>query len=81
MRWSPALLVEASAHGGGQGVEAAPDIGLQAHRDVVVGVHLGREPMDVDDLLVAHRVDPDRVELLELVAHGDDHIGAGRIRS
>ncbi len=32
--------------------------------------------MDVDDLLVAQRIDPSRVELLELVADRDDHIGS-----
>lgn len=39
-------------------------------------VDLGGEAMDVDDLFVAQRIDPSRVELLELIAHRDDHISS-----
>ena len=51
------------------------DVGLETDGHVVVAVDLGRKAMDVDDLLVALRIDADRIELLELVAHGDDHVG------
>ena len=38
-------------------------------------VDLGREPVDVDDLLVGLGIDPDRVELLQLIADRDDDVG------
>ena len=60
---------------GGQRVEAAADVGVQAHGDVVVDVDLGRKAVHVDDLGVAARVDADRIELLQFVAGGDDDVG------
>ena len=62
--------------GFGQRVQAAADVGVQPDGHVVVRVHLGGKPVQVDDLLVAARVDPGRVELLQLVADGDDQVGA-----
>ena len=56
----------------GEGVEAVPDFGVQSDSDVVVRIDLGGEPVQMDDLGVAARVDPDRVELLQLTADGDD---------
>ena len=66
----------ARADRGGQRVQAAPDVGVQPDGDVVVRVHLGGKAVQVDDLRVALRVDPRRVELLQLVADGDDQVGA-----
>ena len=66
--------VEAGGRGGGQRVEGPADVGLDPDLDVVVGVHLGRDPAQVDDALVPVGVDPHRIELLELVADADDHV-------
>jgi hypothetical protein len=48
----------------GEGVEAVPDFGVQSDSDVVVRIDLGGEQVQMDDLGVAARVDPDRGELL-----------------
>ena len=39
-----------------------------------MGVHLGRDATQVQDLLVAAWVDPDRIELLQFIADADDHV-------
>ena len=72
----PTAPAGARADGLGQRVQAAADVGVQPDGHVVVRVHLGGEPVQVDDLGVAVRVDPRRVELLQLVADGDDEVGA-----
>ena len=61
--------------GGGEGIEALADVALEAHGHVVMAVDLGRKAMDVDDVLVARRIDADRIEFLQFVADGDDHVG------
>ena len=60
----------------GELVEAAPDVGVQAHGDVVVRIHLGGEPVQVDDLGISLRVDPYRVEFLQFIPDGDDQVRA-----
>ena len=47
---------------------------MNADLDVVVRVHLGREATQMEDSLVSARVDPHRIELLQLVADADDHV-------
>ncbi len=74
MRCLAACGGNGSPHLVGQDREDSADVGLQPHRHGVVPVDLGREPVDVDDLLVAARVDADGIELLELVAHGHQHV-------
>jgi hypothetical protein len=51
--------------GGGERVQRRTEVAFDADVDDVVSVDLGREPVDVDDLFVAVRVDPGRVELLQ----------------
>ena len=58
-----------------QRIKAASDVGVQPDRDVVVGVHFGGKAVEVDDPRVAAWIDPDWVELLQLVTGGDDDIG------
>ena len=60
--------------GGRQCVKGPADVGLDPDLDVIVGINLGGDPAHVDDPLVAFRVDPHRIELLELVADADDHV-------
>jgi len=59
---------------GGQRVQRLADVTDDAHRNRVVHIYLGREAMNVDDLLVACRVDPDRIEFLQFVSDRDDHV-------
>ena len=68
------LVLEMAVESGRQGIEALADVRLQPHRDVVVDVDLGREAVDVDDLLVAVGIDANRIEFLELVADRHDRI-------
>ncbi len=49
---------------GGQRHKRRGHIPLHLHRDVVIGIHHGREKVQVDDLLVALGVDPHRREFL-----------------
>ncbi len=53
-----------------------PDFGVQSDGDVVVRIDLGGEPVQVDDLGVAVRVDPHRVELLQFIPDGNDQVRA-----
>src|SRR3954451_8265783 len=61
---------------GCQGIKGAADVAEQTDGDVVVRIHLSGKSVDVDDLGIAVRIDPDRVELLKLVTGGDDHVGS-----
>ncbi len=69
------LILELAIERRRQRIEAVTNIGLQANGDVVVQVDFGRKPVNMDDLLVAPGIDPNRVELLELVADRDDDVG------
>src|SRR5215216_2768833 len=66
--------VEVPVDRGAQSFQRFGYISLHTDRDVVVYVHLRREAVDVDDLLVALRVDALRIELLQLVPDGDNRI-------
>src|ERR1039457_2807870 len=76
--WPRASSLASGARPGriGEGVEAVPDLGVRPDSDVVVRIDLGGEPVQMDDLGVAARVDPDRVELLQLIPDGDDQVRA-----
>jgi len=50
------------------------DISPHLHRDAVIGVHHRGKAMQVDDLLVSPGVDAQRRELLQFIAHADNHI-------
>ena len=52
-----------------------PDFRVQSDSDVVVRIDFGGEPVQMNDLGVAARVDSDRVELLQLIPDGDDQVG------
>jgi hypothetical protein len=49
------------------GVQGRADAGLDTDLDVVAGIKLGREPAQMQDPLGPARVDPRRVELLQLI--------------
>jgi hypothetical protein len=66
--------VEPAGGGRAQRVKGPADIRLETNLDVIVRVDLRRKATQVDDALVPTRVDPYRIELLELVPHADDHI-------
>ena len=59
---------------GGQSVQGRADVGLDTDLDIVAGINLGREPAQMQDPLVPARVDPRRVELLQLIADADDYV-------
>ncbi|SKU26856.1 Uncharacterised protein [Mycobacteroides abscessus subsp. abscessus] len=63
------------SEGLGERVHRGADITDDSHRHRIVGVDFGREPMEMDDLLVAMRVDPHRVELLQLIPHRNNDVG------
>ena len=59
-------------------VERLADIADDPDVHRVVRVDLGRESMDVDDLLVGLGIDSDGIELLQLVTDGDDDVESSR---
>ena len=59
---------------GGQSVQGAADVSLDTDLDVVAGINFRGEPAQVQDPLVPARVDPGRVELLQLIAGADDYV-------
>jgi hypothetical protein len=61
-------------HPGRQGRQGRGNVPLHIHRHLVIGVHHGREAVQVDDLLLPAGVDPGGREFLQFVAHADNDI-------